>query len=83
MFQLGFGLTAFRSGLLTFVSGMGAMMLKFAGHPLLRRFGFREVLSGNALVTAAFLAGPALFTPATPVIVLLAGVSLVQRTAAR
>ena len=72
MFQLGFGLTAFRSGMLTFVSGMGAMLMKFAAQPLLRRFGFRGVLTGNAIVAAVFLAGPALFTPTTPVILMLA-----------
>ena len=72
MFQLGFGLTAFQSGSLTFVSGMGAMLMKFAAQPLLRRFGFRGVLMGNALVSSVLLAGPALFTPATPVVIMLA-----------
>ncbi len=77
MFQLGFGLTAFQSGSLTFVSGMGALMMKFGAQPLLRRFGFRGVLMGNALISSVLLAGPAFFTPATPVaimlVVLLAG----------
>ncbi|MBI1170936.1 DHA2 family efflux MFS transporter permease subunit [bacterium] len=76
MFQFGFGLSAFRSGMLTFVSGMGAMMMKFAAQPLLRRFGFRGVLTGNAFIAAVFLAGPALFTPSTPSVVIL-GVLLV------
>lgn len=77
MFQLGFGLSAFQSGSLTFVSGMGAMMMKFGAQNLLRRFGFRGVLMGNALISGVLLAAPALFTPATPValmlVVLLAG----------
>ncbi len=72
MFQLGFGLTAFQSGSLTFVSGMGAMMMKFAAQPLLRRFGFRGVLVGNALLSSILLAGPALFTPTTPILIMLA-----------
>lgn len=72
MFQLGFGLSAFQSGMLTFVSGMGAMMMKFAAQPLLRRFGFRGVLMGNALISSVLLAGPALFTPTTPVVIMLA-----------
>ncbi len=71
MFQLGFGLTAFQSGSLTFVSGMGAMAMKFAAQPLLRRFGFRGVLTGNALISSVLLVGPALFTPTTPVAVML------------
>jgi hypothetical protein len=72
MLQLGFGLSAFQSGSLTFVSGMGAMLMKFAAQPLLRRFGFRGVLMGNALVSSVLLAGPALFTPTTPVAIMLA-----------
>lgn len=72
MFQLGFGLTAFQSGSLTFASGMGAMLMKFAAQPLLRRFGFRGVLMGNALVSSVLLVGPAFFTPTTPVLLMLA-----------
>ena len=71
MFQLGFGLTAFQSGMLTFVSGMGAMAMKFAAQPLLRRFGFRGVLVGNAVISALLIAAPALFTPTTPAILML------------
>jgi len=72
LLQLGFGMTAFQSGLLTFASGVGAMLMKFAAQPLLRRFGFRGVLVGNAVVSAVLLAGPALFTPVTPVVIMLA-----------
>jgi EmrB/QacA subfamily drug resistance transporter len=71
MFQLGFGLSAFASGALTFVSGFGAMAMKFAAQPLLRRFGFRGVLIGNALVAALFGGLPALFVPATPAVLIL------------
>jgi MFS family permease len=71
MMQLGFGMTAFASGLLTFVSGVGAMLMKFAAQPILRRFGFRGVLVGNALIAAVLLSGPALFTPTTPVVVMM------------
>ena len=72
MLQLGFGMTAFQSGSLTFVSGAGAMAMKFAAQPLLRRFGFRGVLTGNALIAAVFLAGPGAFTPATPIALMIA-----------
>ncbi len=71
LLQLGFGMTAFQSGMLTFASGVGAMLMKFAAQPLLRRFGFRGVLVGNALVSSVLLAGPGLFTPATPVLIML------------
>ncbi len=72
MLQLGFGLTPFQSGSLTFVSGAGAMVMKFAAQPLLRRFGFRGVLMGNAVIAAAFLAGPGAFTPATATALMVA-----------
>ena len=71
MFPLGFGLTAFQSGMLTFVSGMGAMAMKFAAQPLLRRFGFRGVLMGNAVISAGLIAAPALFSATTPAILML------------
>ena len=71
MFQLGFGMTAFASGLLTFISGVGAMLMKFAAQPMLRRFGFRRVLVGNAVVAAVLMAGPGFFVPTTPGVVML------------
>ena len=66
MLQLGFGLTPFQSGGLTFVSGLGAMVMKFLAQPLLRRFGFRKVLAVNAVIAAGFVLAPAFFTPLTP-----------------
>ena len=72
MLQLGFGMTPFQSGSLTFVSGAGAMVMKFAAQPLLRRFGFRGVLMGNAVVASIFLAGPGAFTAATPIALMIA-----------
>ncbi|SON55439.1 High-copy suppressor of rspA [Hartmannibacter diazotrophicus] len=72
MLQLGFGLTAFQSGMLTFASAAGAMAMKLSAPPILRRFGFRTVLSANALISAGFIAVCALFTPATPGAVIFA-----------
>ena len=71
MFQLGFGMTAFAAGLLTFISGVGAMLMKFAAQPLLRRFGFRRVLVGNAVVAAVLMAGPGFFTATTSAALML------------
>lgn len=65
MLQLGFGLTPFQSGGLTFVSGLGAMAMKFLAQPLLRRFGFRKILAVNAVIAAGFVLAPAFFTPLT------------------
>jgi EmrB/QacA subfamily drug resistance transporter len=66
LLQVGFGLDAFQTGLLTFASAIGAISLKLVAQRLLRRFGFRRVLVANALVGSAFIAANALFTSATP-----------------
>ena len=77
MLQLGFGLDPFASGTLTFVAAGGALIMKFTAQPILRHFGFRTVLTFNALIGAGFLLAMATFTAATPawliVAVLLVG----------
>lgn len=65
MLQLGFGLTAFESGMITFASAAGALTMKIAAGPILRRLGFRRVLIGNALVSGLFIAICGLFRPDT------------------
>ena len=67
MLQLGFGMTPFGSGLVTFTSAIGAMGMKAAAATVLRRFGFRTILVVNCVVSAAFLAACAAFTKTTPV----------------
>lgn len=71
LLQLGFGLTAFQSGMLTFATGIGAMAMKTQAATILRRYGYRRVLIGNALIAAAFAALPALFTSATPALLMM------------
>jgi EmrB/QacA subfamily drug resistance transporter len=77
LLQIGFGMSAFQAGLLTFVGGAGVLIMKTTAPPILRRFGFRRVLVVNAVITAAMMMAYALFRPATPqwliMIVLLAG----------
>ena len=77
MLQIGFGLTPFASGSLTFAAAAGALAMKVTAGPILRRFGFRSVLTVNAAICAALLAAIALFTAETPylaiIVVLLAG----------
>ncbi|MGD9508531.1 MAG: MFS transporter [Geminicoccaceae bacterium] len=76
LLQAGFGLDAFQSGQLTFAAALGALTMKLAAKPILRRFGFRRVLIGNAVLSALSLAAIALFRPDTPHAVIL-GVLLV------
>eukprot|EP01042_Synura_sphagnicola_P014726 gene14726-18638_t len=66
MLQLGFGLDALQSGLITFASAAGALIMKTLAKTILARFGFRGVLTFNALIGSAFLAASGLFTPTTP-----------------
>jgi len=72
LLQLGFGMNALQSGLLTFAAAAGALTMKIAAGPILRRFGFRNVLVVNALVSAVFIAASGLFAAATPAAVILA-----------
>jgi EmrB/QacA subfamily drug resistance transporter len=72
LLQVGFGMTPFQSGMITFASAAGAMTMKMAAATLLKRFGFRTILVVNSLVSAAFLAACAAFTQTTPVAAMLA-----------
>ena len=66
LLQIGFGLTPFKSGSLTFAAAAGSLMMKFTAPTALRWFGFRQTLVVNGLISGAFLASCALFTPSTP-----------------
>jgi EmrB/QacA subfamily drug resistance transporter len=71
LLQIGFRLTPFQSGLITFSSAVGAFVMKAIGATVLRRFGFRTILTVNALISAAFLAACASFTQTTPFAVMI------------
>jgi EmrB/QacA subfamily drug resistance transporter len=66
MLQLGFGLSPFRSGLLTCSTALGALCIRTITKWLLRQFGFRNMLGYNALLSAATIAGLGLITARTP-----------------
>jgi EmrB/QacA subfamily drug resistance transporter len=67
MLQIGFGMTPFQSGMITFATALGAMGMKWATTTILRHLGFRTVLVVNSIVSSIFLAICAAFTDATPV----------------
>jgi EmrB/QacA subfamily drug resistance transporter len=72
MLQVGFGLTPFQSGSLTFAAAAGALTMKVTAARILRRYGFKTTLLVNGVISTAFLAGQGLFTPETPHLVILA-----------
>jgi EmrB/QacA subfamily drug resistance transporter len=71
LFQAGFGLTAFQSGMLTFATGVGALFMKTQVATILRRYGFRRVLLVNAIISSMFALLPAVFTIDTPALVII------------
>lgn len=66
MLQLGFGFSAFASGMITFASALGAVLMKFSVARLVRHFGYRSLLIVNGALCCAMFAVKALFTADTP-----------------
>jgi EmrB/QacA subfamily drug resistance transporter len=66
MYQLTFGMNALESGLLVLVYMSGNLAMKTITTPILRRFGFRNVLVVNGLFNTVAILGCGLLTPATP-----------------
>ena len=72
LFQLGFGLNPLQSGLLTCMTAVGAMFMKTLTVFILRRYGFRAVLSLNGFAASLSVAAFGLFTRSTPHLVIAA-----------
>ncbi len=66
MLQLGFGMSPFESGMLTFATAAGAVLMKFTAPRIVRAWGFRMVLMVNTLFTTVFLLAIVSFTKNTP-----------------
>jgi EmrB/QacA subfamily drug resistance transporter len=71
LMQLGFGLSPFKSGLVTFTSAVGSMGMKTLAARIIRSFGFRNIMIVDAVVSAVFLAACALFTISTPLLLIV------------
>ena len=67
MLQLGFGMSAVQSGLITFVSAAGSLAMRAAAPMFLRRLGFRNTLIWNGLISSLFIGCYSLFRPGWPV----------------
>jgi len=63
LLQIGFKLSPFHSGLITFSAAVGALTMKTVASLIIKKWGFRRVLVANALISSAFVAACALFSP--------------------
>ncbi len=70
LFQIGFGLNPLQSGILTCATAIGAMFMKTITVFILRRFGFRTVLSVNGVAASAVVIAFGLFSAATSHVVI-------------
>src|SRR3954467_1686254 len=71
LMQVGFGLSPFKSGLVTFASAVGAMGMKTLAARIIKTFGFRNIMVIDAVVSSVFLAACALFTASTPLLLIM------------
>jgi EmrB/QacA subfamily drug resistance transporter len=72
MFQLGFGMTAAASGMITIAGAIGSLGMKWLAPWLLRRFGFRGSLVVNGLIASGGYAVCAAFRPSWPIATIFA-----------
>lgn len=71
LMQVGFGMSPLASGMITFASAAGALMMKFVVTPILRHWGYRRVLAVNAVLTGVSLALCASFSATTATLVMI------------
>ena len=71
LFQLGLGYDPFHAGALVLALFAGNIGIKPGTSAILRRFGFRTVLVGNAVVQAGAMLGLAMIGPGTPLAAIL------------
>jgi EmrB/QacA subfamily drug resistance transporter len=76
LFQLAFGRTPIESGAITFTGAIGAILMKISATAVVRQFGFRRLLVGNAVIVGLAGMSLGLFSSATPVWVMIAVLTL-------
>jgi EmrB/QacA subfamily drug resistance transporter len=76
LFQLGFHMSAFQSGLITLCNVIGAMGMKTIIPIILRRIGFRRALTVNALISTTLVASCATFMPGVSFVWIVAVLTL-------
>jgi EmrB/QacA subfamily drug resistance transporter len=71
LFQIGFGLSAFQSGLLLLATACGNLGMKLFTTRILRGFGFRTVAIVNTAIAAVFVVAYGWLFPSTPLVAML------------
>jgi len=66
LFQIGFGLSAFKSGLLLLASALGNLGMKALTTRILQRFGFRRVSIVDVAAAGLFTIACGMLTPLSP-----------------
>ena len=72
LLQVAFDMSAFAAGLISFTGAAGALLMKFIATRVIENFGYKRVLTINALVSGGFTAACALFEASTPFWVMVA-----------
>ena len=66
MLQLGFGMSAAHSGLITFTGPIGALSMRLVIRRVLRRYGFRATMTANGVTAGILMLACASFRPGWP-----------------
>ncbi|WP_428391559.1 MFS transporter [Lichenicoccus sp.] len=66
MLQLGFGMSAAQSGLITFTAPLGGLSMRFWARGVLRRHGFRSAMTANGAIGAILMLVCAALRPGWP-----------------
>ena len=77
LYQLGLGLPAWKSGLLMMPAALAAMGMKLASQRLLKRFGYRKILTVNTVFIGVTIGLYSLVGPGTP-LAFIVMISLMQ-----
>jgi EmrB/QacA subfamily drug resistance transporter len=72
MLQLGFGLSAVQSGLMTLATALGSFLMKAVAPKILRRFGFRDSLIVGGFLACCAYGFCAFFNPGWPLALMFA-----------
>lgn len=66
MLQLGFGLSALQSGAIVLATALGSFAMKWVAPHILRRFGYRDTMVLNGIISCLLYMTCALFRPGWP-----------------